>query len=71
MTELIGQLSGVDVVGSAPNVERGLQLVDELEPDVLTVDVRLPGRSGRPGKTRKGARDHPGNGRQVQPRLCD
>ena len=46
LTELIGQLPGIEVVGSAPNVERGLQLIDELQPDVVTVDVRLPGRSG-------------------------
>ncbi len=46
ISELIGKLPGIEVVGSAPNVERGLQMIDELAPDVLTVDVRLPGRSG-------------------------
>ena len=46
LTELIGKVPGVEVVGAAPNVERGLRLLDELSPDVVTVDVKLPGRNG-------------------------
>lgn len=37
---------GVDVVGEADNAERGIELVASLRPDVVLMDVGLPGISG-------------------------
>jgi two-component system response regulator DevR len=37
---------GYDVVGEAGDAETAVQLASELHPDVVLMDVRLPGRSG-------------------------
>ena len=36
----------VDVVGEAANADEAVRLAAELEPDVVVMDVRMPGRSG-------------------------
>lgn len=38
---------GLDVIGQAGNAEDGLELVNNLNPDVVTLDLGLPGMSGR------------------------
>jgi DNA-binding NarL/FixJ family response regulator len=40
------ELEGFDVVGEAPDGECGLALARELEPDLVLLDVALPGASG-------------------------
>ena len=37
---------GIDVVGGASNGEEAIHKVDELEPDVVLIDIRMPGMSG-------------------------
>jgi DNA-binding NarL/FixJ family response regulator len=37
---------GVDVVGEAPDGEVSIRLVDETSPDVVLLDLRMPGLSG-------------------------
>jgi DNA-binding NarL/FixJ family response regulator len=37
---------GVDVVGEAPDGEAAVQLVEETSPDVVLLDLRMPGVSG-------------------------
>jgi DNA-binding NarL/FixJ family response regulator len=37
---------GVDVVGEAPDGEAAVRLVEETSPDVVLVDLRMPGTSG-------------------------
>ncbi|MGH7230371.1 MAG: protein-glutamate methylesterase/protein-glutamine glutaminase [Nitrospiraceae bacterium] len=46
---LCGMLSGeprITVVGTARNGEEALQKVDELRPDVMTLDIEMPGMNG-------------------------
>ena len=43
---LLAELDEVEVVGSAPNAQETLRLLPELAPDVLYLDVRMPGMSG-------------------------
>jgi DNA-binding NarL/FixJ family response regulator len=38
--------SGVDVVGEAPNGEAALRLVEEAAPDVVVMDLNMPGVTG-------------------------
>jgi len=45
LAALLG-LEGVDVVGVAGNIAAGVDLVEQAEPDVALVDVRLPDGSG-------------------------
>lgn len=43
---LLGELDDVDVVGEAGTGEEAVALVDQVEPDVVMMDVHLPGVSG-------------------------
>jgi two-component system response regulator YesN len=38
--------AGIEVVGEAADGEEALRLVERLQPDVLMLDVELPGLSG-------------------------
>ncbi len=43
---LLAQAGGVDVVGQADNGVAALELLDDLEPDVVFLDVQMPGLTG-------------------------
>jgi DNA-binding NarL/FixJ family response regulator len=43
---LLGQKTGVDVVGQADNGEDGLKLVQEMKPELVLVDFSMPGIGG-------------------------
>ena len=40
------ETEGIEVVGEAPDGTAGVMLALELEPDVILMDLRLPGISG-------------------------
>jgi two-component system response regulator NreC len=42
---LLGQAEGIDVVGAVGNVEQALRVVAAQQPDVLVLDLRMPGGS--------------------------
>lgn len=46
LAELLLEIAGVEVVGQAGDVDAGLHLVEELKPDVVLLDIGLPGRCG-------------------------
>lgn len=43
---LIGELKGVEVVGEAAGGRDALRLIEELQPDVVLLDIAMPGLSG-------------------------
>jgi two-component system, LytTR family, response regulator LytT len=43
---LLGQLEGVDVVGQAGNGIEALRVVEETSPDLVMLDVQMPGLTG-------------------------
>ena len=43
---LIGATRGLEVAGTADSGERALELAEELKPDMIVMDVRMPGLSG-------------------------
>lgn len=40
--ELLSEIAGVEVIGTAPNGEIALQKIDRLKPDAVTLDVEMP-----------------------------
>lgn len=46
LVRMLDEIDGVQVVGEAANGEDALERIRELAPDVLLLDVRMPGRSG-------------------------
>ena len=45
-TEALQRDPGIQVVGTAPNAELALRRVESLRPDVITMDLEMPGMSG-------------------------
>jgi len=43
---LLGRIGGVDVIGQASNGIEALATVDRLQPDVVFLDVQMPGLTG-------------------------
>ena len=43
---MLAQIAGVEVVGAADDCDSGLALIRELAPDVVLLDIKMPGRSG-------------------------
>ena len=43
---LLGQVGGVEVVGQAGNGIEALSTIDKLQPDVVFLDVQMPGLTG-------------------------
>jgi len=42
----VGELSGIEIVGQAGTVQDTSRAVRDLKPDVLILDIRMPGGSG-------------------------
>jgi DNA-binding NarL/FixJ family response regulator len=46
LVRLLGERDGIEVVGDAADGERALRLVERMAPDVVVMDLNLPGLSG-------------------------
>jgi two-component system chemotaxis response regulator CheB len=46
ITDALGEIADVEVVGSAPNGKIAVQKVKELQPDLLTLDIEMPEMDG-------------------------
>ena len=59
---VVGRIEGFEVVGEAGSAEEGIDLVDELQPELVLMDVNLPGMNGVEATRRIGFLDD-GEGR--------
>lgn len=46
VTRLLARIDGIEVAGAAESTEEALEAIPRLAPDLVLVDVSLPGRSG-------------------------
>jgi len=46
LASMLGTQAELDLIGSAPSGEDALRMIEEREPDVLLLDLRMPGMSG-------------------------
>lgn len=47
LAAVLAREPGVEVVGSCGQAEKGLEMVEQLQPDVITLDLTMPGMGGR------------------------
>lgn len=46
LKRLLSELDNVEVAGEAANVEEALEKIEELDPDLLFLDIQMPGKNG-------------------------
>lgn len=46
LADLISEIEGVELVGQAGNGHEALEAIQRLEPDVVILDIRMPGANG-------------------------
>jgi two-component system LytT family response regulator len=46
LTNMLNEIHGVDTVGEAEDVPSALKAIDELKPDVVFLDIQMPGQTG-------------------------
>ncbi len=46
LRRLLQEFPKIDIVGEAANADEALQLIDELEPELLFLDIQMPGKNG-------------------------
>ena len=56
--KLLSDISGLEIVGEARSGEEGITLADKLKPDVVLMDVKMPGIGGLEA-TKRIIRNHP------------
>jgi two-component system, LytTR family, response regulator AlgR len=59
LTALLQELGQVEVIGEARNATEALQCIDDLAPDLIYLDVRMPGMSGLELARHLGSLDEP------------
>ena len=46
LTNLLNEFPNIDVIGECDNAEEAITLVDDLKPDVVFLDIHMPGKDG-------------------------
>jgi len=46
LTALLSELPGIEIIGQAQNVPESIESIRALHPDIVILDIRMPGGSG-------------------------
>ena len=46
ISEMLSGITGIEIVGDAANSITAIYMVNKLKPDIVTLDIRIPGESG-------------------------
>lgn len=46
LKKLLSELPDIEIVGEATNADEGIQKINELQPELLFLDIQMPGKSG-------------------------
>jgi two-component system, LytTR family, response regulator len=46
LRRLLDNFPKIEIIGEAPNAEEALKLIDELQPELLFLDIQMPGKNG-------------------------
>lgn len=46
LVTMLDELAGIEIVGQAENVAKAINSIRDLKPDVVILDIRMPGGSG-------------------------
>jgi DNA-binding NarL/FixJ family response regulator len=46
LTDLLGEVTGVEIVGRAKNVAEAIHFIQQMRPDAVILDLQMPGGSG-------------------------
>lgn len=59
LNRLLGEIAGVEIVGEAADGEEALEMVGKVKPDLLLLDIRMPGMDGITTAHQLAAQDNP------------
>ncbi|MDX1472414.1 MAG: response regulator, partial [Flavobacteriaceae bacterium] len=46
LVKLLDEFNDIEVIGEAPNADEAYDLINELKPDLLFLDIQMPGKTG-------------------------
>lgn len=46
LKKLLADFSEVEIIGEAANAKEGIEKIDELNPDLVFLDIQMPGKTG-------------------------
>jgi len=46
LSHILGELKNVNIVGEAEDVQKSIAIIEELKPDIVILDISMPGGSG-------------------------
>ena len=59
LKELVGEMENVDLVGEARDAIEALEMLNDLDPDTVILDIRMPGGNGMAIMKELAARKNP------------
>jgi DNA-binding NarL/FixJ family response regulator len=46
LVQILSEIEGVKIIGEAQDVQESIELINKTKPDVVILDIRMPGGSG-------------------------